>query len=466
MDVVRRGRHLLSLSGLGPGEVQALERLVAEGAPSEELADLVLEIDGPAALAHWYGRVERLHGCGAVRETIRRGDCPVLHLDVIAPGGRVEPRSPGAGSLVLSRFAVIRREGSTMVAESPRSRMRVTLADADAAALLHRLSIPQTVGSLAPAVPGWTPTTLRSVLGALVAAGIVLHVDDDDRTEEDRSPTLRTWEAQDLQFHVHSRSGRHDRPVGGVLPFQGELEPLPALSPPRGTRRVALPAVDRDRIEAADPTLFQAMETRESRRPPFDRALELGELSTLLWRTARVRPERRWEGAPQEVLSRPHASGGATFPLEWYVVQGNVEGLGPGIFHYLPGEHALEEVVAGTGVVHELLASYGVDATGSARTVPVLLVLAGRFGRINWKYRSVAYALLLKEVGVVFQSLHLVATAMGLDGCPLGTGDDLRFARIAGLDSEAEAPVGEFLLGGIAGDGTGVRLRSCQASAS
>jgi hypothetical protein len=50
-------------------------------------------------------------------------------------------------------------------------------------------------------------------------------------------------------------------------------------------------------------------------------------------------------------------------------------------------------------------------------------------------------------VGVVFQTMYLAATAMGLDPCAIGGGDADLFARAAGTDYCAETSVGEFLLG-------------------
>ena len=77
----------------------------------------------------------------------------------------------------------------------------------------------------------------------------------------------------------------------------------------------------------------------------------------------------------------------------------------------------------------------------------VLLILAARFPRVAWKYESIAYALTLKHVGVVLQTMYLAATAMGLGPCAIGGGDADLFARAAGTDYYAETSVGEFLLG-------------------
>ena len=77
----------------------------------------------------------------------------------------------------------------------------------------------------------------------------------------------------------------------------------------------------------------------------------------------------------------------------------------------------------------------------------VLILIAARFARAMWKYESMAYALVLKDVGVMYQTMYLVATAMGLAPCSLGGGHSDAFAAAAGLDPYAETSVGEFTLG-------------------
>jgi SagB-type dehydrogenase family enzyme len=75
------------------------------------------------------------------------------------------------------------------------------------------------------------------------------------------------------------------------------------------------------------------------------------------------------------------------------------------------------------------------------------VILAARFRRLAWKYASIACALTLKHVGVVYQTMDLVATAMHLAPCALGGGDSDLFARVAGIDYYEESSVNEFLLG-------------------
>jgi len=94
-----------------------------------------------------------------------------------------------------------------------------------------------------------------------------------------------------------------------------------------------------------------------------------------------------------------------------------------------------------------LLADAGRATTIPAESLQVLIIIAARFRRIAWKYASIAYALTLKHVGVLTQTMYLVATAMDLAPCGVGVGDSDLFARTAGTDYYDETSVGEFLLG-------------------
>ena len=62
-------------------------------------------------------------------------------------------------------------------------------------------------------------------------------------------------------------------------------------------------------------------------------------------------------------------------------------------------------------------------------------------------YKEIPYALILKHVGVIYQQLYLVSTALGLAPCGLGSGNSETFAHATGLDRFAHIPVGEFILG-------------------
>jgi SagB-type dehydrogenase family enzyme len=77
----------------------------------------------------------------------------------------------------------------------------------------------------------------------------------------------------------------------------------------------------------------------------------------------------------------------------------------------------------------------------------ILITITSRFARFNRKYSGMSYAAQLKNIGAIYQTMYLVATAMGLGGCALGLGNPDRFCRIASIDYLREGSLGEFMLG-------------------
>jgi SagB-type dehydrogenase family enzyme len=148
-----------------------------------------------------------------------------------------------------------------------------------------------------------------------------------------------------------------------------------------------------------------------------------------------------------DVAARPYPAGGALYELEFNLAVNNCEGLDAGLYHYDPAAHRLGKLTGRTAEVTSLLRD-AEQATGiPVNQLQVLLIVAARFQRVSWKYASMAYAAILKHVGVVYQTMYLAATAMGLAPCAVGCGNSDVFARAAGTDYFAETSVGEFLLG-------------------
>ncbi len=143
---------------------------------------------------------------------------------------------------------------------------------------------------------------------------------------------------------------------------------------------------------------------------------------------------------------RVYPGGGAAYEIEVYLAVGRCGGLDPGLYHYRPLAHELERVSGPAAEVTRLL-EIARPSSQAAGPVQVLVLLAARFQRMSYKYESMAYATILKDTGVLLQTLYLVATALGLAACALGGGDADSFARAANTDPWAEATVGEMVLG-------------------
>ena len=122
------------------------------------------------------------------------------------------------------------------------------------------------------------------------------------------------------------------------------------------------------------------------------------------------------------------------------------KGLEPGFYHYDAGAHALVPISVSTPQL-EALVRGAQFAMGAPAPPQVLITIAARFGRVAWKYSALAYALVLKDAGVLMQTLYLAATEMGLGGCAIGTANIDLFAKMTGIEFHIEGPVGQFALG-------------------
>jgi len=183
------------------------------------------------------------------------------------------------------------------------------------------------------------------------------------------------------------------------------------------------------------------------------RPITLGELACFLDSTARV--QSRWSDKLDlggdddpviEYAARPYPSGGGSWELELYLAVDKCEELARGFYHYDAGAHALAPIVVRPHELDALLTGAEL-AMGAPAAPQIVITIAARFGRISWKYSSLAYGLILKDVGVLIQTLYLVAADMGLGACAIGSVNINLFAKMTGIEFHVEGAVGQFALG-------------------
>ena len=362
------------------------------------------------------------------------------------------PRLSNADTLVLSRFAYMRRRGSDLVLESPRSGALFRICDPGIAAALVMLATPQRLKKL----DRGSGSTVKTLLALLVDCQIVFRVDAADgggMRASEGNDSLVLWDFHDLLFHARCTEGRHANPLGGVYPYATSIAPLPAVRPRWAGTKIDLAKLPTADTETMRSTAKMLRERHSVRRFDDRRPMTFTELSRFLDATARVRSE--WTatfdadgggGLPIAYTSRPYPSGGSSYPLELYLAVNKCEGLDRGFYFYDAGEHALVPIDVRATELEALLksAAFAMGETGAPQ---ILITIAARFGRVSWKYSSIAYSLILKDVGVLTQTFYLMATAMGLGGCAIGSVNIDLFARMTGIDFHVEGPVGQFAIG-------------------
>jgi SagB-type dehydrogenase family enzyme len=344
----------------------------------------------------------------------------------------------------LSRFVGIRLTPRGFIVESVLSGRSLPLDTPTAWQLLRVFARPVCVNDLVAACDERRRAAILRFAERCWEYQFLTGVNDGGRTSEDEN-ALAHWEYADLMFHVRSRRGRNPSPVGATYHRRGVLPPAPLVKTRDGGRCIPLQRADLAMLMEQDITLTEALETRRS--VYTTRALTLDALGEFLYRTCRVTATEEIDGEP--LARKVYPSGGSLHAIEVYVICAACDGLESGIYAYDAASHALQVVAGLTPDARELLQE-AQRGTGRLQDLPpVLLVLSARFRRVMWKYQSIAYRLILNEVGAIFQTMYLVATAMRIGGCAIGAGNSDCFARAIGSDYYDETSVGEFILGGL-----------------
>ena len=439
----------VSLREVAPAVLGALRRLDPPGEREDRLLDAVRG-DGNGCLTRWYYYLERLNRRGLICYGANSNATRLATLVPISSSFVWSPAQPISGRrYVLSRFAYMRRAADEAVLESPLTHTRVVLHNRHGAALVGALAASATLEELGGQVGGLSADAIAAMVTLLLRAGML---SETDVGEEDAA--LQTWEFHDLLFHARCRMSQFDALRGATYRLAGKVAPPPALKPAPVGEGQELYRPDMAQLERDDPSLTRVLERRCSAHE-FDaeHPITARQLGEFLYRVGRVK--HRWQAevatdhglVPMDFASRPYPAGGALYELELYAAVNVCVGLGPGLYYYDPSPHRLIRCCGRTADVGGLLRD-AAQSTGVAEDcIQVLFIVAARFPRVAWKYESIAYALTLKHVGVVFQTMYLAATAMGLGPCAVGCGDAELLARAAGADHRAETSVGEFLLG-------------------
>ncbi|MFK8114817.1 MAG: SagB family peptide dehydrogenase [Rubripirellula sp.] len=446
--VDRQGIHFLELPAssyrpplpvrnMTPGFQAAVEQLLNGSPTASSLMTEVLRNDGPTGAGRWHQFSGHLWRMAMIRQTLLVDEKPFATLTPLSFYFRFQEHEIEADKrFLLSRFAYMHLVGETMRLESPTGHADLNLHDPRAMTLLGALASPQSATELATTC-GLEPEQVQVMLNFLLNMEAVV-TDGQQAPDPIRDP----WEFHDLLFHSRSRLGRHDRPYGGTYPFKDVFPAIPTIKPPMDGEVIELATPDLTQIREQDPSFTEVLESRKSIRSQDEQPITVAQLGEFLYRSSRVKKL----SADGSVSFRPSAGGGALHELEVYPFVSRCEGLEPGAYHYRAADHQLTRIQEMTPTVKTLLDVAGVTATLQGPP-QVLFLVAARFQRVQMKYQSMAYAVILKNVGALYQTMYLVGTAMNLAPCALGGGHSDLFAESLGLNYYQETSVGEFILG-------------------
>jgi SagB-type dehydrogenase family enzyme len=175
-------------------------------------------------------------------------------------------------------------------------------------------------------------------------------------------------------------------------------------------------------------SIEEALLKRRSIRTYKDVPASVAELSQILWAGQGITDRRGLRTAP---------SAGALYPLEIYVIAGNVRDLPAGVYQYRPNNHELARIVSGDKRSELSSAALG---QRPIKTAAAVIVISAVYERTTGKYgeRGIRYADM--EAGHAAQNITLQAVALNLGSVMVGAFEDNEVKKIMQM-AEREQPL-------------------------
>jgi SagB-type dehydrogenase family enzyme len=132
---------------------------------------------------------------------------------------------------------------------------------------------------------------------------------------------------------------------------------------------------------------------------------------------------------------RAAASAGALYPVELYLVAGEVEGMEQGLYHFLPADLKLHGLRRGDWRPY-LAGCVGSTSLRRARAVFIMTTI---FWRSAWKYRARAYRYCFWDTGTILANLLAAANADALNSEIITAFKDRPVEELLEVDGDRES---------------------------
>jgi SagB-type dehydrogenase family enzyme len=192
-----------------------------------------------------------------------------------------------------------------------------------------------------------------------------------------------------------------------------------------GEKKIKLPVPRHKSTVSVEEAILNRRSVRSYSKEP----LNLEEISQLLWAAQGITDGvRNLRAAP---------SAGALYPLETYIVVGNVSSLEDGIYKYNPLNHEIINYKEGDCRSELSLAALGQSCV---RNGAVSIIFAAVYDRITEKYGNRGIMYTYMEAGHAAQNIYLQAEALELGTVVVGAFIDDKVKEVIGMKEE-ETPL-------------------------
>lgn len=194
---------------------------------------------------------------------------------------------------------------------------------------------------------------------------------------------------------------------------------------------IKLPAPKLKSSVSVEETMLNRRSIRDFKPDP----LSLDQVSQVLWAAYGITKEMSTPSFLRGGL-RTAPSAGALYPLEIYVVVGNVKGLEKGIYKYLPEGHFLMKTYDQD--VRKELAEAALNQE-FIQQAPISLFYSAVFSRTTKKYKSRGRErYVCMDLGHSAENVCLQVVAMGLGTCAVGAFEDRMVSNVMMIPDEEE----------------------------
>lgn len=214
--------------------------------------------------------------------------------------------------------------------------------------------------------------------------------------------------------------------IGGTIVTRGDIRATQEVLERKETMKLPEPKL------TSPISIEQALAARRSVRDYQEDSLTLQQVSQLMWAAQGITSD--WGG-------RTSPSAGALYPLEIFLLAGQVKGLNPGLYRYEPGKHAI--ILIKKGDLRQKLSEASLDQEEILKAQATIIISAV-YERTMGKYGERGIRYVHMEVGSAGENIYLQAESLGLGTVFIGAFEDEEVKQALGIGEE---PLGIMPIG-------------------